>query len=65
MGFEHDDSSLGVPALSCNVEGFTENRNCCKNQLAIMWTERFAVIPRTSKELSRGKYQEWVQLNDE
>jgi hypothetical protein len=59
------EPALGARALGCNVSGFAENPLQRKNPLAITWTERFAVIPWTSNEVSRGKFQEWVQLNAE
>jgi hypothetical protein len=45
---------------------FDENRCALQNPLAIMWTERFAVTRRSSREMTPGEiFQEWFRLNGE
>jgi hypothetical protein len=51
--------------VSRQCDGIDESRHCLKNPLAIMWMERFAVMQRTSNEMTPGKFPGVFQLNGE
>src|SRR5262249_35055062 len=61
VGFEHGHGTLELRLAARNVTILMKNGVApqkCKNPLAIMWTERFAVTQRTSNEMAPGKSQE-------
>jgi hypothetical protein len=51
--------------VSRQCDEIDERRHELKNPLAIMWMERFAVMQRTSNEMTPGKFPGVSQLNGE